>query len=163
MLKRDIAYLSLGSNIGNRKEMILKAKKELVKLKISVDKESPLYVTEPVGKTDQEKFLNQVIRIRTSLEPLKLLIFIKNIESKLGRSSNEKWGPREIDIDILFYNDIIMKSDQLVIPHPEIQNRRFILVPMKDIAPDLVHPVLKKDIKTLLSETADTSGVQKSR
>lgn len=163
MLKREIAYLSLGSNVGNRKEMINKAKKELVKLKINVDKESAFYLTDPVGKTDQEKFLNQVIRIRTSLEPLKLLIFIKNIEAKLGRTSSEKWGPREIDIDILFYNDIIMRADQLVIPHPEVQNRRFVLVPMKEIAPDLVHPVMKKDIKSLLEETQDSSAVQKTR
>ncbi len=163
MLKREVVYLSLGSNVANKKEMIAKAKKELIKLKISVDKESHFYKTEPVGNKDQDFFINQVIRIKTSLEPLKLLIFIKNIESKLGRTSFEKWGPREIDIDILFYNEIMMNAPQLTIPHPEIPNRRFVLVPFCDIDKNFMHPALKKNITELLQETSDTSSVEKIR
>ena len=161
MLKKEIVYLSLGSNIEDRRKYIEAAKKELLKLKIAIVKESSWYRTEPVGVKNQSWFLNQVIKIKTSLPPLKLLFFGKNIESKLGRVSRGPKGPREIDIDILFYNNIQINSSELVVPHPDIQNRRFVLVPLAEIDPGLSHPLLKKTIRQLLDQTPDTSRVEK--
>ncbi len=163
MLKNEVVYLSFGSNVGKKKDNIAKAKKALLKLKIAIDKESSFYKTEPGGNKDQDFFINQVVRIRTSLTPLKLLIFIKNIELKLGRTSFDKWGPREIDIDILFYNDIIVNTPQLYIPHPEIPNRKFVLVPFCEIVKKFIHPGLKVTVEELLKNTTDTGSVEKMR
>jgi len=160
MLKKETVYLSFGSNIEDRKKYIEDAKKELLKLKIDIVKQSSWYRTEPVGEKNQPWFLNQVVKIKTSLAPLKLLFFVKNIETKLGRVSRERGGPREIDIDILFYNTIQLNSHELVIPHQELQNRRFVLVPLAEIDPKFVHPVLQKSVKELLSSSQDTSKVE---
>jgi 2-amino-4-hydroxy-6-hydroxymethyldihydropteridine diphosphokinase len=161
MHKKEIVFISLGSNIPDKKSYIENAKKEMIKLKIDIVRESSLYVTEPVGTKGQEDFINQVIKIKTSLAPLKLLIFFNNIETKLGRIPREKWGPREIDIDILFYNDIALNSPELSVPHPEIQNRRFILIPMVEIEKAFIHPVLKQTMEYLLAHTPDKSAVKK--
>ena len=160
MLKQEIVYISFGSNIEDRRKYIEDAKKELLKLKIEIVKQSSWYKTEPVGKKDQPWFLNQVVKVKTSLAPLKMLFFAKNIETKLGRVSRDPGGPREIDIDILFYNDIQISSSELVLPHPRIQDRRFVLVPLSEIDPGFMHPVLRKTMKELLKTSSDVSSVE---
>lgn len=142
-------YLSLGSNIGNRKRNLEEALRELEKNNVTVIKLSYLYETEPVGPK-QRNFYNIVGKFNTDLLPKELLKQLKQIEKKLGRTKTFKWGPRVIDIDILFYGKQIIKTKNLVVPHKEIANRAFVLVPMKDIAPNLIHPVYREKIKTLL-------------
>lgn len=141
-------YLSLGSNIGNRKKNLEKALTELDKSNIKEIKISSFYETEPVGPK-QRNFYNIAGKFKTNLKPQELLKTVKQIEEKLGRTKTYHWGPRVIDIDILFYGKQIIKSKNLIIPHKEIINRAFVLVPMNEIAPNFVHPANCKTIKTL--------------
>lgn len=157
--KPATVYLSLGSNIGDRQAYLSGAIDKL-KEKLENIKTSPIYETEPWGYTDQASFLNMCLRGQTTLEPDQLLKFLKSIESESGRSHAEKWGPREIDIDILFYDEEIVDVGGLKIPHPHIAERAFVLVPLAEIAPDLAHPVLKKTIAEL-AESIDSSGVER--
>ena len=143
-----IVYLSLGSNIGNRKRNLEKALTELGKNNISGIKISSLYETEPVGPK-QRNFYNIAGKFKTNLAPQDLLKVLKQTEQKLGRTKTYRWGPRVIDIDILFYGKQTIKTKNLVIPHKEIANRAFVLVPMAEIAKNFVHPVYRKAIKTL--------------
>ncbi len=122
---------------------------------------SSLYRSEPFGKTDQDWFVNAVVRIDTSLSPEELLQMCQSIEQEMGRTRSEKWGPRIIDLDILFYDDLILKREGLEIPHPGIPGRSFVLVPMNEIAPDSIHPQLKKPVKTLLEEIENPQQVQR--
>ena len=141
-------FLGLGSNIGNKEDYINKALTLISKL-YTVKKISHLYLTEPVGNIKQDWFLNCVVEIQTDVDPKKMLSSIKSIERKLGRTKTVKNGPRIIDIDILFYGDRVLKTKNLVIPHPLIQDRLFVLQPMMDINPGLIHPVLKRSIHDL--------------
>ncbi len=141
-------FLGLGSNIGDKEEHINNALTFISQL-FEIKKISHQYITEPVGNIKQEWFLNCVIEIKTEIDPKKLLSSIKSIERKLGRTKIVKNGPRSIDIDILFYGDFIIKTKNLVIPHPLIQERLFVLQPMMDINPHFVHPLLKKSIHEL--------------
>jgi 2-amino-4-hydroxy-6-hydroxymethyldihydropteridine diphosphokinase len=140
--------LGLGSNIGNKEENINKAL-DLISEVCEIKKISPLYLTEPVGAIKQEWFLNCVVEVKTDYDPEKLLSYFKSIEQKLGRTKRIKNGPRSIDIDILFYEDQIVKTKNLVIPHPLIQERLFVLKPLMDLNPYFIHPVLKKTIEEL--------------
>ncbi len=149
-------FLALGSNVGNRKENIEKAI-ELLGEKISNIKTAKIYKTKPVGVENQPEFLNTAIVGFTELEPEKLLEFTKSVEKKVGRVYRFRWGPREIDIDILFYEDLIIKTKELTIPHPRIQERDFVLKPLLDLEPDFVHPVLKKTIKEIYTELKEFS------
>jgi len=151
-------YLGLGTNLGDRKQNISKAI-EAISLKMSISKQSSLYETTAWGYTDQPDFLNQVIQVETNLSPLRLLNFLKNTEVELGRVKNFPYGPRLIDIDILFYDDLIKTTSRLQIPHPRIPERAFVLVPLNEIAPGFVHPVLKKTIAELLAELPNKTGV----
>lgn len=141
-------YLSLGSNIGNRKKNLEKAVAELNKNNIKGIKISSLYETEPVGPK-QRNFYNIAGKFKTNLNPRELLKVLKQTEQKLGRIKTYHWGPRVIDIDILFYGKQVIKSKNLIIPHKEIINRAFVLVPMAEISANYIHPVYKKAIKTL--------------
>ena len=141
-------YLSLGSNIGNRKRNLRKALAELKKQDIKEIKVSSLYETEPVGP-EQRNFYNIAGKFKTSLHPRELLKVLKDTEEKLGREKTFRWGPRVIDIDILFYGKQVIKTKNLIIPHKEIINRAFVLVPMKEVASNFVHPTQHKTIKTL--------------
>lgn len=141
-------YLSLGSNIGNRKQNLEKAITELEKNNVKEIKISSLYETEPVGPK-QRNFYNLVGKFKTNLKPKELLKVLKQIEEKLGRIKTYRWGPRVIDIDILFYGKQIIKSKKLIIPHKEIVNRAFVLIPMNEIAPGFIHPIYHKTIKTI--------------
>ena len=141
-------YLSLGSNIDNRKKNLCKALTELSKKKIKKIKISSFYETEPIGPK-QRNFYNIAGKFKTSLQPQELLNTIKKIEKNLGRTKTYHWGPRVIDIDILFYGKQIVKDKNIIIPHKEIINRAFVLVPMKEISPNFSHPVYHKEIKTI--------------
>lgn len=129
-----VCYLGLGSNLGNRRKNIKKALGYLAKARgIKIEKTSRIYETEPVGGPPQGKFLNAAVRIKTSLSPHLLLKSIKKIENNLGRKKSVRWAPREIDLDILFYGDKIVKQKNLVIPHPRIFEREFVLKPLREI------------------------------
>jgi len=146
-----VVYLGLGSNMGNKEDQIKAAISRLSQIG-KVIKVSSLYLTEPVGVTDQDWFLNCVIEIETDVEPKTLLTSLKAIERKLGRIKTMKNGPRCIDIDILFYGNEVVQTKNLIIPHPQIQNRLFVLQPMMDLNPCLMHPVLQKTIQELYEE-----------
>ncbi len=144
-------YLGLGTNLGNRLDNLQKAVSSLSQI-MSVTAVSPIYQSEPWGVTDQPPFLNMCIEASTVLNPNTLLHYLKNLESELGRQKSYKWGPRLIDIDILLYDDTIIDNDSLTIPHAQMAERAFVIVPLADIAPDLIHPVFNKTIAEL--ETA---------
>jgi len=152
-------YLSLGSNLGNRASNLKEAVSSLPP-QITVKKRSNVYETPPWGYTEQDNFLNQVIMATTYLEPEPLLKHIKRLEVALGRKTTFRYGPRLIDIDILFYDDLVLDTPSLVIPHPHLHERGFVLLPMMDIAPDLMHPVQKKSIRELTARNS-TSGIAK--
>lgn len=154
-------FLSLGSNQGNKNENLSNAISLIAKLSIEVVRTSSLYKTKAWGKTDQDDFLNQVIEIKTCYDAKLLLTHLLSIEEALGRVRDEKWGPRIIDIDILFYDNAIIHEYNLIVPHPAIAERRFILTPLHEIAPNFVHPVHKKEISTLLNECTDLLEVQR--
>ncbi len=148
-----IVYIGIGSNLDSPAENCLKAVQRLNEHPdITLVTRSTLYRSEPFGKTDQDWFINCVVQIRTSLSPEELLQTCLSIEQAMGRTRNEKWGPRIIDLDILFYDDLILRREGLEIPHPGIPDRSFVLVPMNEIAPDFIHPGLKKNVETLLKE-----------
>lgn len=150
MQQKNIVYLSLGSNLGDKKKNLLNANKQLKKHKIRILKKSPVYETEPVGKINQPDFYNQVIKIKTELSPDDLLETLLLIEKDMGRVRIEKWGPRIIDIDILLYNNSIIKKKHLKIPHPEMHKRNFVLVPLNAIEKKLIHPVYNKPLNDFI-------------
>ncbi|MBK9332462.1 MAG: 2-amino-4-hydroxy-6-hydroxymethyldihydropteridine diphosphokinase [Ignavibacteria bacterium] len=157
---KKIAYLGLGSNIGERIVYIEKVISELENSgNISILKISGIYETEPWGNIRQDDYLNAVLKIVTELGPMELLVELKSLEKKIGRTGNRKWSEREIDIDILFYEDFIIKNENLNIPHSFIEERKFVLVPLAEIAPDFIHPVLKKSAAEMLSTSDDKLGV----
>lgn len=154
------AYLSLGSNLGDRKGNLARAL-SLLSQQVVVDKVSSIYETEPVGYRDQPLFLNIVCRISTRLNPARLLQLAKQIEAKLGRTKSFPNAPRTIDIDILFYGNKVLNSEGLTIPHTRLTERAFVLVPLAEIAPDLIHPVSGRRIKELLDDLGKAAGVNK--
>ncbi|MDD5065441.1 MAG: 2-amino-4-hydroxy-6-hydroxymethyldihydropteridine diphosphokinase [bacterium] len=149
--RNDFIYLSLGSNQGNREMNLERAVEKLAQQGVRIVRLSSLYETEPVGFPDQPCFLNKVAECDTSLSPEKLLQAIQQVENEMGRVRTCKWGPRTIDIDILFYKDCVFQRKDLLIPHPEIENRNFILVPLAELNPELFHPVSRKRLKDLIS------------
>jgi 2-amino-4-hydroxy-6-hydroxymethyldihydropteridine diphosphokinase len=155
------AFLLLGSNEGTRMQFLQDARDKIDDTAGQVISISSIYETAPWGNTEQGPFLNQVIEISTNLEPLLLLGKLQDIETNMGRIRKEKWGPRRLDIDILFYGTRLLKTPLLTIPHPGIPERRFTLVPLAEIAEGFVHPVLKKNMKELLAECKDTLGVER--
>ncbi|MCX7911361.1 MAG: 2-amino-4-hydroxy-6-hydroxymethyldihydropteridine diphosphokinase [Dehalococcoidales bacterium] len=153
------AYLSLGSNLGNRQENLDMALK-LLSQRMRLGKISSIYDTEPVGDIKQPRFLNLCCEVFTRLSPEGLLALAKGIEGKMGRRGRSG-EPRPIDIDILLYGDAVINTPDLVIPHPRMAERAFVLVPLAEIAPSVVHPVLKKTIKELRKAVKEVQGVLK--
>ncbi|MEN8240970.1 MAG: 2-amino-4-hydroxy-6-hydroxymethyldihydropteridine diphosphokinase [Chloroflexota bacterium] len=148
---QHIIYLGLGTNLGNR-QLNLRTAVTLFSPKVTVIDQSPIYQTPPWGYTEQADFLNQVIKAETKLRPTALLRYLKRIEKRVGRTATFRWGPREIDIDILFYADRVINTRKLTIPHPRLHQRAFMLVPLADLAPDLAHPLTGQTIQQHLAE-----------
>ncbi|MDE3254383.1 MAG: 2-amino-4-hydroxy-6-hydroxymethyldihydropteridine diphosphokinase [Bacteroidota bacterium] len=150
-----LAYLLLGSNMGQSKSLLSIAADHIQQKAGPILLKSAIYESEAWGKEDQDPFLNQVLLIESSLSASHLLHSLLQIELQMGRTRSIKWGARIIDIDILFYEEQQIQLDALTIPHPAIADRRFTLVPLHEIAPDFIHPVHHKSIKTLLLECQD--------
>lgn len=144
-------FLGLGSNSGDRKKNILKAIKLLEKSGQKVLRLSSLRETKPYGYKKQKNFFNAVVKLKTKLLPLELLELCKKIEKKIGRTKSFRWGPREIDVDILFFGKEVIKNKKLTIPHSDLHNRNFVLTPLLEIAPNFVHPVFKKRVSEIYS------------
>jgi len=158
--KSVTVYLGLGSNMGNRQDNLGRAL-DFLSQRLRVEQVSSVYDTEPIGDIEQPRFLNLVCQVYTSLAPVALLTLAKGIESKLGRVSSKPNAPRPIDIDILFYGDQVIETSELVIPHPRLAERAFVLIPLAEITPDLVHPVSGKTVKQLLKSITEVQGVFK--
>jgi 2-amino-4-hydroxy-6-hydroxymethyldihydropteridine diphosphokinase len=153
------AYLGLGSNLGDRQANLDKAL-ELLSQRLRLEKISSIYDSEPVGDIEQPRFLNLVCEVSTFISPQGLLALAKGIEARMGRTG-PTGAPRIIDIDILFYGDQVIETPELTIPHPRLHQRAFVLVPLVEIAPRLVHPVSGKTIKQLLKAAKEVQGVFK--
>ena len=158
--KPVIVYLGLGSNLGNRQDNLDRAL-DFLSQRLRVGKISSVYDTEPLYNINQPRFLNLVCQAYTTLAPMELLTLAKGIESKLGRIFSKSNAPRPIDIDILFYGSQVIETPELVIPHPRLAERAFVLVPLVEIAPDLVHPVNGKTVKELKKSITEGQGVFK--
>ena len=150
-------YLGLGSNLGERSKNLARAVHLLRKSGVQIIKKSAVYETSPIGVLDQPWFLNQVIEVRAAAEPMSLLALVKNIEKKMGRIPTMPKGTRCIDIDILLAESRIVRTAKLTIPHPELANRNFVLLPLSEIASDILHPVLKEKIGDLRRTSKDKS------
>ena len=160
MESMNISYLLIGGNQGDRAGRLATAREYIASAGGRIRRASVLYETAAWGKTDQPDFLNQALEVATGQEATAWLSTLLGIEEKMGRRREVKYGPRIIDIDILFFNNSIIHLPQLTIPHPEIQNRRFALAPLEEIAPSLTHPVLHKTIHELLAECTDPLAVK---
>ena len=156
-------FIGLGSNLGDRAKYLRRALSELENLhQTTIKKYSSVYETEPVGVKDQPKFLNMVAELDSKLRPDDLVREMKEIEHRVGRTFHEHWGSREIDLDLLYYGGEMLNETALQVPHPEISNRRFVLLPLKEIAAEFQDPLRHLSIEELLQRCSDTSIVRKT-
>jgi 2-amino-4-hydroxy-6-hydroxymethyldihydropteridine diphosphokinase len=159
-MNEQTVYLLLGTNMGDKQKHLRHALEKL-SLTGTIQHTSSIYETEPWGVTNQDDYLNMAVQVSTRLTPEALFKNLKAIEAAEGRNSIIQNAPRTLDIDILFYDEMVITSELLIIPHPRLHLRRFVLTPMVDIAPDLIHPVLKKSIQDLLDICPDEKTVRK--
>lgn len=148
----NIVYIAFGSNIGDRGAAIEEALNLIEQNEMKIVKRSKIYETEPYGYVDQPSFLNGAVEVETNLSCRDVLERLLSIENQIGRVREFKWGPRIIDLDIIFYNNEIFDEEDLKVPHPDMQSRDFVLKPLNDLCPDYVHPILGKTIRELLGE-----------
>lgn len=157
-----VAYIGLGSNMGDKTANLKRAIEELGKVPGNkVLAVSSFYETEPVGNIEQDWFINAAVKIETDLTPRELLEVLLKIEKELGRVRDERWGPRTIDLDILLYDDLALNEEGLAIPHPYLHERGFVLVPLSEIAPEVIHPIFKRSIQELLEVLEDSKKIEK--
>ena len=155
------AYVGFGSNINDRFNYITQALHLLLEAdSVSLIQISSLYETEPVGYEEQGWFLNGVVAVGTDLSVHQLLVLLKGIEQLVGRQHRARWGPREVDLDLLIYDQCRINTSNLIVPHPEMHRRSFVLVPFAEIAPDVLHPIFQQNIRTLLSNLNDERAVK---
>lgn len=155
---KHLAYIAFGSNIGDRKAYILSAMDEMRERGMEFLKISTMYETEPYGVTDQPKFMNCVATVRTELSPIILMETLLEVEKSLGRVREKRWGPRVVDLDIVFYDHKIVSFANLIIPHSDMQNRAFVLEPLYEIDPHYVHPILHKTVAELLDDLKEAAS-----
>ncbi len=148
----SIVHIGIGSNMGDRQANCRNAIERLKDKGIVIKKASSMYETQPWGLEEQPDFINMAVEAETGLSPEELLKTLKEVEKEMGRKETVRWGPRIIDLDILFYDDIVINMEHLHIPHPLLHKRDFVLLPLSEIAPDKIHPVLKKNIRQLKEE-----------
>lgn len=159
-MKRD-AYVALGSNMGNREEYLKKAIQKINHhSSISVEDISSIYETNPIGYTDQAEFLNMVIKINTDLSALELLNVLQEIEKLLDRKREVKWGPRTLDLDILLYNHENIETEQLIVPHPRMHERAFVIIPLYELNKDISIPTIKEPLTSIIDRLQDKEGVR---
>lgn len=157
----SIAYIGLGSNLNDRTKNLNEAINMIEEAsEIKILKRSRVYQTEPVGPKDQPDFLNMALEIETALSSLDLIDFLQGVERKMGRQRKKKWGPRNIDLDLLLYGDQVKNMAKLTLPHPRMHLRKFVLMPLAEIAKDRVHPTLKKTVAKLLEDLKEDSKVE---
>lgn len=155
-------YILLGGNLGDKQLIFSETKKQLTAQLGAIAKESAIYETEPWGFESDDMFWNQALEFETELTPEEVLVQVHNIEHEMGRiRTGNQYDSRLIDIDILFFGNQVINQEYLVIPHPRIQDRKFVLVPLAEIAPEMIHPIFKKTINKLLEECTDHLSVQK--
>ena len=148
----SIVHIGIGSNIGNRQENCREAVRQLGLRGVKVVKQSSMIETEPWGVADQPRFINMAVEAETDYAPETLFTALKEIEAAMGRTEAVRWGPRVIDLDILFYDDMVLDTPELKIPHPYLHERDFVLIPLAEIAPEKIHPVLQKSVRRLCSD-----------
>ncbi len=158
-MKLNKVFLGLGSNLGNREENLLMAQKLIEEKVGKVRSKSSIYETAAWGITEQNAFLNQVLEIETVFSPSAVLHLLLKIEKDMGRIREIKWGERSIDIDVLYFNNVILSTENLVVPHPFIPERKFVLVPLCEIAPVFIHPKLKQSNLELLEKCQDSGEI----
>lgn len=159
-MKNDV-YLALGSNIGDRESYLIKAIKRVNKNEyIQVENISSIYETDPVGFTDQAQFLNMVVKIKTDLSAIELLVELQKIEKELDRKREVKWGPRTLDLDILLFNHENIEAEELIVPHPRMQERAFVLIPLYELDKTVSIPTIEQPIKTIIDQLHDKEGVR---
>ena len=158
-MPKHVAYIALGANLGQREKNIAAALNALQRTRgVAVDAVSSLFETDPIGgPPDQPKFINAAAKLTTDLAPHRLLAVLLQIEQSLGRRRGERWGPREIDLDILLYDDLVISEDGLSIPHPLMHERRFVIEPLAEIAPGAIHPTLALSAKEILDSIGTLS------
>ncbi|OIJ20495.1 2-amino-4-hydroxy-6-hydroxymethyldihydropteridine diphosphokinase [Anaerobacillus alkalidiazotrophicus] len=160
MTNENTVYLSIGSNMGDRLSFLKYAAKSMKEdVNISITRYSSIYETAPIGYTDQDNFLNMVIELKTSYSPLQLLSRTQKIQDNAGREYNIRWGPRTLDLDILLYNQENIKMEQLIVPHPRMFERSFVIIPLREVNPVLYFPSIEKSIDAVYEELRDKEGV----
>lgn len=156
----NTAYIALGTNIGNRESYLHSALQAIQENDIDIIRFSSIYETDPVGYVEQDRFLNMVIKVNTNLQPLDLLEVLQSIELESGRERKIRWGPRTLDLDILLFNQENIETERLIVPHPQMTERAFVLVPLAEIDQDVEIPAVTKPISLLLDELQDREGVR---